>query len=55
MKVKVLMDFRDKHTREIYRAGEVIEVTNERFAEINGTSHGVFVEKIKKPPKKTKK
>lgn len=34
MKAKVLKKFRDKHTGKIYKVGTVIEVTKDRFAEI---------------------
>lgn len=34
MKVKVLKKFRDKHTGEIYKRGEIITVSKKRFAEI---------------------
>lgn len=34
MKVKVLIPFTDKHTGKTYPKGAMIEVTAERFAEI---------------------
>lgn len=34
MKAKVLRRFKDKHTGEIYKVGEVITVSKARFAEI---------------------
>lgn len=34
MKVKVLKKFKDKHNGKIYEAGDVINVTKKRFAEI---------------------
>lgn len=34
MKVKVIKRFKDKNTGKLYRAGDVIEVTKKRFAEI---------------------
>ena len=46
MKVKVLKKFRDKYTKELYTKGQIIDVTNERYEEINSTAHGVLVEKI---------
>ena len=46
MNVKVLRKFRDKYTKEVYEKGDIIEVTNERYEEINSTAHGVLVEKI---------
>ena len=35
MKVKVIRKFRDLHTGEIHEVDDVLEVTEERFAEIN--------------------
>lgn len=52
MKVKVLKKFKDKRKKKIYEKDEMIEVTKERFEEINSTSHGVLVEEIKKTTKK---
>lgn len=46
MRVKVLKRFKDKYTKKIYEIGEIIEVTNERYEEINSTAHGVLVEKL---------
>jgi len=46
MKVRVLRRFRDKYTKKIYGIGEIIEVTNERYEEINSTAHGILVEKL---------
>ena len=34
MKVKVVSVFRDKHTKETYTAGKVLEVSKERYKEI---------------------
>jgi hypothetical protein len=69
MKVRVIRTFRDKHTKVVYQKGQEIEVTKERFEEINSTALGPFVEQIKpseslpakgivegkKPKSKTKK
>lgn len=55
MKAKVVQKFRDKHTKEVYEPGQVLEVTKKRFDEMNSTSHGVFVEKIKEEPKQQEK
>lgn len=46
MKVRVLRRFSDKYTKKIYGIGEIIEVTNERYEEINSTAHGILVEKL---------
>jgi hypothetical protein len=60
MIVKVLRQFRDKYTKEIYRKGQKIEVSNDRYEEINSTNHGTLVEQLDKPkaqkkPTKSKK
>jgi hypothetical protein len=54
MKVKVVSKYRDKHTKALHSPGETLEMTNERYKEINSTSHGTFVKEIveKKKPKK---
>lgn len=51
MKVKAVKDFRDKHTKTLHRVGETLEMSQERYKEVNGTSLGVFVKKVteKKP------
>ena len=46
MKVKVLRKFRDKYTKQVYDKGQIIEVTNERYEEINSTTHGILVKAI---------
>lgn len=46
MKVKVLRNFRDKYTKKLYKKGQIIDVTNERYEEINSTAHGVLVKAI---------
>lgn len=46
MKVRVLRRFRDKYTKKLYKKGRIIEVTNERYEEINSTAHGILVEKL---------
>lgn len=60
MKIKVINSFRDKNTKEIHQVGEVLEVSNERGAEI--ISAGNYAVKIDEPkqaetpePKKEKK
>ena len=50
MKVKVLRRFKDKYTKKIHKKGEIIEVTDERYEEINSTAHGVFVEPVESRP-----
>ena len=34
MKVKVMVEFIDIHTKKLHKVGEVMEVTKERLAEI---------------------
>lgn len=46
MKVKVLRNFRDKYTKKLCKKGQIIDVTNERYKEINSTAHGVLVKAI---------
>lgn len=50
MKVKVIRDFKDKHTNQLRVAGEVFECTAARLKEIQ--SVGDFVEKV--PTRKRK-
>lgn len=46
MKVKVVRRFRDKYTKKLYKKGQIIEVANERYEEINSTAHGILVQAI---------
>lgn len=46
MKAKVIKKFIDKYTKEVYEIGQIIEVANERYEEINSTAHGILVEKV---------
>jgi len=48
MKAKVLRKFRDKYTKEIYETGQIIDITHERYEEINSTAHGVLVQSVEK-------
>lgn len=52
MKVKVVRKFRDKHTNLLHEIDETLEITKERFKEINSTAHGTLVEEIKEVKKK---
>lgn len=55
MKALVLKPFKDAKTGKIHKQGQKIVTTKERFAEINGTSLGAFLQEIaeeKKPAKK---
>ena len=53
MKVKVLKTFRDIHTRELYSAGSVIEVSKDRYKEI--LTRGEYVAEVKEAKKETSK
>lgn len=46
MKAKVIKKFIDKYTKEVYEIGQIIEVANERYEEINSTAHGILIEKV---------
>lgn len=49
MKVKVLMKFRDKYTKNIYSVDEILNITEERFSELIAGPY-LFVEKIEECP-----
>jgi len=49
MKIRIIKPFRDKYTKVVYMNGQEIEVTKERFEEINSAALGPFVEQIKPP------
>lgn len=53
MKVKVIEVFRDKYTNKVYKLNDDIEVTEERFKEIN--QEYKYVEKIVENKKENKK
>lgn len=50
MKVRILKEFRDKHTGERYEPEAVIDITEGRMEEISKV--GKFVEPIKEPEDK---
>jgi len=54
MRVKVIMPFKDKYKKVVYQKGQEIEVTNERFEEINSAALGPFVEAVVEPKEPTK-
>jgi hypothetical protein len=55
MKAVVVKTFRDKNTNRMFRPGRTIEITEERFEEINSTALGIFVAAVgEQKPKKTK-
>lgn len=53
MKVKVLKEFRDKYSGKLYKAGDIIEVSAERFGEIQTV--GNLVEKVEEKTETVKK
>ena len=47
MRVKVVRDFIDlKNNKKRRKVGEIFDVTNERFKELNSTSFGVLVDEV---------
>ena len=52
MKVKVKQKFRDKYTGDIRFAGEIVEMPEERYIEINAKKNGL-VEKVEKKTEET--
>lgn len=42
MKVKVIRRFRDKYTKAVYMKGDVLDITEERYAEIMSVGNFVF-------------
>ncbi len=46
MKVEVLREYEDKYSGNIHKPNEILEMTEERYQEINGTAHGIFVKEI---------
>lgn len=46
MKAKVMQIYIDKYSKKEYKKGEVIEISQERFEEMNSTSFGIIVEEI---------
>lgn len=49
MKVKVLKEFVDKHTKKLHKVNEVFDCDNKRFEEILST--GAFVAPVEKVEK----
>lgn len=44
MKVKVMSEFVDKHTKKIHKVGEVMDITKERLAEIRKVDRNLVKE-----------
>lgn len=57
MKVEVIKKFRDKYTGSVVMTGLVLDITEERFKELNSTKFGTLVKKaeVEKDTKKTSK
>lgn len=53
-KYKVVKEFRDVHTKEVYAVGRVIELTVKRANEVNKNLKG-FIEPVAKETKEGKK
>ena len=51
MKIKVIKEFIDIHTKKIHRVGEVMDVTKERLAEIRKVDK-TLVKELKEPSAK---
>ena len=51
MKVVILKEYIDKETKELMKPEKVIEMTEKRMKEINGTEHGAMVAEIKEENK----
>lgn len=49
MKVEVTTIFIDKHTKKLHNVGEIIEITEERFAELKKA--GKYVKEVKENKK----
>ena len=55
MKVKANIQFRDKYTAELYEAGDVLEVTEERGKELLSDPRSIVTEFEEKETKGTPK
>ena len=47
MKVKVIKQFRNKYSKKIHKVGDILDISDKRFKEMNSTKHGDLVEEIK--------
>lgn len=50
MNALVMKAFKDKDTKSVFNPGQIIEVTEERFSELNAGPFGIFVNEIKEDP-----
>lgn len=55
MKVEVIRNFRNKYSKKRHKKGEILEISETRFKEINSTRHGELVKEIKEEKKEVKK
>lgn len=53
MKAKVKIKFRDKYTHNLHFAGEIIEVSEERYGEIEGVREGILEQIQEETPEET--
>lgn len=54
-KFKVLKEFRDTHTKEIYEEDSIIEMTVKRSEEVIQNLDASFLQRIEEEPPKAKK
>lgn len=54
MKVEVIKKFRDKYTGSVVMTGLVLDITDERFKELNSTKFGTLVKKVEVEKKASK-
>lgn len=52
MLAEVVDAYTDKYTREIHRAGETVELTDERAKELAASGHVLLAEQAEAPQKK---
>lgn len=49
MKVKVMKEFVDIHTQEVHKVNDIMDVTQERLAEIQKVDAGLVKEMVETP------
>lgn len=55
MKVQAIKKFKDKYTGSVISTGQVLDITEERFKEINSTKYGDLVKRVEEDKKEDKK
>ncbi|MFT3952775.1 MAG: hypothetical protein QM689_12710 [Oscillospiraceae bacterium] len=55
MKYTIVKKIRDKYTKAVYRAGDVVEFTDERATELNAVAHGPYAIPIEFPEQESDK